>query len=138
MQEHSSAFASVEHAASLIETDLATRPLARLGVVSKHRRLAGLACVSPKMREITDLLERVARTDVTLTLVGETGAGKDVLASAVHASARANGPFVVFDCGAVAANLAESGLLGHERQGFPGAVTTHAGAFEQRTAAHSR
>src|SRR4051812_8402101 len=79
MQEHSSVFASVEHA-SLIETDLAaTRPLARLGVVTKHRRLASLASSSPKMRQITDLLERIARTDVTLTLVGETGAGKDVL-----------------------------------------------------------
>jgi DNA-binding NtrC family response regulator len=84
------------------------------------------------MRQITDLLERVARTDVTLTLVGETGAGKDVLASAVHAeSGRANGPFVVFDCGAVAANLAESELLGHERGAFTGAVSTHAGAFER-------
>jgi transcriptional regulator with PAS, ATPase and Fis domain len=133
MQEHSSAFAGVEHAASLIEAELAaTRPLTRLGVVTKQRRLAGLACASPKMRQITELLERVARTDVTVTLVGETGAGKDLLASAVHAeSARASGPFVVFDCGAVAANLAESELLGHERGAFTGAVNTHAGAFER-------
>jgi two-component system nitrogen regulation response regulator GlnG len=84
------------------------------------------------MRETIALLERVARTEVTVTLVGETGAGKDVLASAVHAeSPRSSGPFVVFDCGAVAANLAESELLGHERGAFTGAVTTHAGAFER-------
>ena len=84
------------------------------------------------MRDTLALLERVARTEVTVTLVGETGAGKDVLASAVHAeSARSSGPFVVFDCGAVAPNLAESELLGHERGSFTGAVTTHAGAFER-------
>jgi len=69
---------------------------------------------------------------VTVTLVGETGAGKDVLAHGVHEhSARADGPMVVFDCGSVAANLAESELLGHERGAFTGAVTTHAGAFER-------
>jgi transcriptional regulator with PAS, ATPase and Fis domain len=69
---------------------------------------------------------------VTIWLVGETGAGKDVLAHALHEqSDRASGPFVVFDCGAVAANLAESELLGHERGAFTGAVSLHAGAFER-------
>ncbi|MGA7121164.1 MAG: sigma-54 dependent transcriptional regulator [Polyangiaceae bacterium] len=78
------------------------------------------------------MLERFARTDVTVTMVGETGAGKDVLAHAIHEEgARADSPFVVFDCGSVAANLAESELLGHERGAFTGAVTTHAGAFER-------
>jgi transcriptional regulator with PAS, ATPase and Fis domain len=84
------------------------------------------------MHEVFDVLERFARTEVTVTLCGETGVGKDVLAHALHErSARADGPMVVFDCGAVAANLAESELLGHERGAFTGAVTAHAGAFER-------
>jgi len=84
------------------------------------------------MHEVMSTLDRVARTDVTITLVGETGCGKDLLAHAVHAeSLRADEPLVVFDCGSVAANLVESELLGHERGAFTGAVTTHAGAFER-------
>jgi len=84
------------------------------------------------MHEVFDALDRFARTDVTLTLLGETGAGKDILAHVMHEqSARAERPFVVFDCGAVAANLAESELLGHERGAFTGAVSAHAGAFER-------
>jgi DNA-binding NtrC family response regulator len=78
------------------------------------------------------MLERFAPTDVTVVLVGETGVGKDVVAHALHAhSSRADGPLVIFDCGSVAPNLAESELLGHERGSFTGAVTTHPGAFER-------
>jgi transcriptional regulator with PAS, ATPase and Fis domain len=91
-----------------------------------------MAARSTAMHEVFDVVERFARTDVTVTFVGETGAGKDVLAHVLHdESARSSGPFVVFDCGAVAANLAESELLGHERGAFTGAVSTHAGAFER-------
>jgi transcriptional regulator with PAS, ATPase and Fis domain len=84
------------------------------------------------MHDVFDVLGRFARTDVTVTLAGETGVGKDILAHALHEqSARSAGPLVVFDCGAVAANLAESELLGHERGAFTGAVSAHAGAFER-------
>jgi two-component system, NtrC family, response regulator AtoC len=101
-------------------------------VVRPVRSFGPLAAVSPAMHEVIDLLGRFARTHVTVTLLGETGTGKDVVAHALHSeSARANGPFVVFDCGAVAANLAESELLGHERGAFTGAVSAYAGAFER-------
>jgi DNA-binding NtrC family response regulator len=84
------------------------------------------------MRAVFELLEPLARSEVSVTLIGETGTGKDVLARTVHQnSARADGPFVVFDCGAVATNLAESELLGHERGAFTGALAAHAGAFER-------
>jgi DNA-binding NtrC family response regulator len=84
------------------------------------------------MRSALGLVERLARTDVAVTFLGETGVGKEVLARALHTlSPRAKGPFVVFDCGAVAANLIESELLGHERGSFTGAVSAHAGAFER-------
>lgn len=75
---------------------------------------------------------RFARSDVTITIEGETGTGKDRLARALHAhSSRAFGAFVVIDCGSVVATLAESELFGHERGSFTGAVATHAGAFER-------
>ena len=96
------------------------------------RRFGKLSARSGPMSEVFEMLERFARTDVTVTFFGETGAGKDVLARAMHEqSARRGGPFVIFDCGAVAANLAESELLGHERGAFTGAVQGHAGAFER-------
>jgi transcriptional regulator with PAS, ATPase and Fis domain len=83
-------------------------------------------------RRVVEVLRRLARTDVTVTLVGETGTGKDVLAHAIHEhSRRAGGEFVVFDCGSVAPTLAESELLGHERGSFTGAVSGHPGAFER-------
>jgi DNA-binding NtrC family response regulator len=91
-----------------------------------------IAATSPLMNEVFQVLRRLARTDVTLTLIGETGTGKDVTAHAVHeASARVNAPFVVFDCGAVPPNLVESELFGHERGSFTGAHAEHEGAFER-------
>jgi transcriptional regulator with PAS, ATPase and Fis domain len=84
------------------------------------------------MQQVLAALSRLAQTELTITIVGETGTGKDVIAQAIHEhSPRRNGPFVVFDCGAVAANLAESELFGHERGAFTGALATHAGAFER-------
>lgn len=101
-------------------------------VIRPVRNFGRLVAISPAMQNVFDMLARFARTQVTLTLLGETGTGKDVLAHALHGeSSRANGPFVVFDCGAVAPNLAESELLGHERGAFTGAVNAYAGAFER-------
>src|SRR5450432_4061350 len=91
-----------------------------------------VAVGSPAMRRVFELLEPLARAEVAVTLIGETGTGKDVLAHNIHdRSSRKEGPFVVFDCGAVAQNLAESELLGHERGSFTGAVAAHRGAFER-------
>jgi DNA-binding NtrC family response regulator len=84
------------------------------------------------MCDVFDLVDRFAPTEVTVTFLGETGTGKDVLAHALHeASWRKTGPFVVFDCASVAPNLAESELFGHERGAFTGALSTHIGAFER-------
>jgi transcriptional regulator with GAF, ATPase, and Fis domain len=83
------------------------------------------------MRTIFGVLERIAPTDATVLLEGETGTGKDVLARAiVEHSPRKNGPFVIVDCGAVSYSLIESELFGHERGSFTGAVATRQGAFE--------
>ncbi|MDP9150183.1 MAG: sigma 54-interacting transcriptional regulator [Myxococcota bacterium] len=83
------------------------------------------------MRTIFGMLERIAGTDATVLLDGETGTGKDVLARAIWTeSLRAHGPFVVVDCGAVSYSLLESELFGHERGAFTGAVAGRQGAFE--------
>jgi DNA-binding NtrC family response regulator len=84
------------------------------------------------MGDVFTTLERVAPTSITVTLIGETGTGKDVLAHAIHdASPRAAAPFLVFDCGSVPPNLIESELFGHERGSFTGAYAEHPGAFER-------
>ena len=87
---------------------------------------------SPEMRRLYPLCARLASSDVSVVIEGETGTGKEVLAEALHeASARAPGPFVVFDCTAVAAQLLESALFGHEKGAFTGAVAQRIGVFEQ-------
>lgn len=86
---------------------------------------------SVRMREIFGLMERLAPSDVTILLGGETGTGKDVLARSIHMmSPRSEKPFVVVDCGAVVASLIESELFGHEKGAFSGASDQRHGAFE--------
>jgi transcriptional regulator with PAS, ATPase and Fis domain len=100
--------------------------------LSPRTRFGDAVAVSSAMRHVFALLERAARTDVTVLLEGESGTGKEVLALAVHQeSARRDGPFVVIDCGAIAEGLLESELFGHERGAFTGAAGARAGAFEQ-------
>ncbi len=87
---------------------------------------------SRRMRELYADLERIAATNVTVLIEGETGTGKDLVAESIHrASERADEPYVVFDCSAVAPTLIESELFGHERGAFTGAVGTRTGVFEQ-------
>jgi DNA-binding NtrC family response regulator len=84
------------------------------------------------MRAIFAVLEKVAATDKTLLVEGETGTGKDVCAVAVHEQGpRKGGPFVVFDCGAVAPTLVASELFGHAKGAFTDAAEARAGAFER-------
>jgi DNA-binding NtrC family response regulator len=86
---------------------------------------------SRKMREVFAVLERIAPTNATVVLEGETGSGKEVVARALHSrSNRAKEPFVVFDCGAVPRELIESELFGHEKGAFTGAMQARQGLFE--------
>ena len=86
---------------------------------------------APRMRELFADLERIAPSEVTLLIEGETGTGKDLIAESVHAQGgRASGPFVVFDCGAVAPTLVESALFGHVRGAFTGASQNRPGLFD--------
>jgi len=84
-----------------------------------------------RMREIFAVLEKVAAADLTVLVRGETGTGKELVARAIHrASKRAQRPLVVQDCSAIAANLIESTLFGHERGSFTGAADRRRGCFE--------
>ena len=100
--------------------------------LSEAASFGSLVGKSVAMRTLFALLERVAATDSTVLLEGETGTGKDAAAESIHqASSRSNGPLVVVDCGAVPAALLESQLFGHEKGAFTGADSRRTGAFEE-------
>ncbi len=95
-------------------------------------RLGDLVGRSLPMRQIFALIQRVAPTDSTLLLIGETGCGKGAAARTIHKlSPRATGPFVTFDCASVSENLIESELFGHEKGAFTGAVAQRVGCLER-------
>lgn len=100
-------------------------------VPSKQDRFANLIGGSTAMRKIYTIIEKVAPSDVTVIIEGESGTGKELIAQAIHEkSKRTRKPFVVFDCSAVAENLIESELFGHEKGAFTGATGMRQGAFE--------
>lgn len=95
-------------------------------------RFGPLVGTSAPMGAVYDLLARVAPTDATVCIIGESGTGKDVVAQAVHElSRRRRGPFLPVNCGAVATSLIETTLFGHEKGSFTGAERQHRGVFEQ-------
>jgi transcriptional regulator with GAF, ATPase, and Fis domain len=90
----------------------------------------GMIGDSPPMRAVYDLIERVAASDVSVLIQGETGTGKELVARALHEqSARKNKPFLAENCAAVPPNLLESELFGHTRGSFTGAIADRAGHF---------
>ncbi|MEM7157199.1 MAG: sigma 54-interacting transcriptional regulator [Myxococcota bacterium] len=87
---------------------------------------------SPAMREVFATLERVAPTEMSVLIGGETGTGKELVARALHdESTRQKGPFVVLDCGSLPRELAEAAILGHKKGSFTGAVNDRPGCFEE-------
>ncbi len=113
----------------------ARTPRATASPASPSRRLqAGdheLIVAEPAMTQLYALVERLARSDIPVLVRGETGAGKEVVAQALHAwSPRAKGPFVAINCAALPEQLAESELFGHERGAFSGAVAAKPGRLE--------
>ena len=93
---------------------------------------AGVVAQDAKTRATLLLASRVARTDATVMLTGESGVGKEVFARYIHdQSARAGGPFIAINCAAIPDNLLEATLFGHEKGAFTGAQTAQAGKFEQ-------
>ena len=90
-----------------------------------------IVAISPKMQEVLATVERVAQTNSTVLLGGESGVGKDLIARAIHEkSRRASGPFVKINSTAIPENLLESELFGYEKGAFTGATTSKPGKFE--------
>jgi DNA-binding NtrC family response regulator len=101
-------------------------------LISERTTFGELVGTSAVTRASFALMERAATSDATALLEGETGTGKSRAALAIHrASARAAGPFLTVDCGAIPGNLLESELFGHEKGSFTGALQRRVGAFEE-------
>ncbi|HVQ28111.1 MAG TPA: sigma-54 dependent transcriptional regulator [Vicinamibacteria bacterium] len=102
------------------------------GELRKLGRFGPLIGGSAAMQKVYDLLAKVARTDVTVLITGETGSGKELVAQTIHQmSRRSRQPFLPLNCGAVSPTLIESELFGHERGSFTGADRIHKGYFER-------
>lgn len=92
----------------------------------------GIVGTSQRMKEVFNLLRKVAESQTTVLVSGESGTGKELAAKAIHeGSSRKNKPFVAVNCGAIPENLIESELFGHVKGAFTGAVGERAGLFEQ-------
>lgn len=112
-------------------------PKALLAHINKYEvpQLAesgGVIANDPSSRELFAMAQRVAKTDATVLLTGESGVGKEVVARYIHRnSARKSGPFVAINCAAIPESLLEATLFGYEKGAFTGASQAQAGKFEQ-------
>ncbi|MDX1673283.1 MAG: sigma-54 dependent transcriptional regulator [Longimicrobiales bacterium] len=138
-------FGSIETAVQSLHTgadDFLTKPVdpdilsARVGELLERRpgeveeRVPGMIGRAPSMREVFDGIRRVAPTDSTVLVTGETGTGKELVARAVHElSRRADRPFIPVNCAALAEGVLESELFGHVKGAFTGAVKDRKGLF---------
>ena len=113
---------------AIVVRELGSETIAELPSVSHFGELFG---ETPPMRQLFALLERVAESDSTVLIEGESGTGKELVATEIaRRSERANAPFVIVDCSAIAPNLMESELFGHIKGAFTGANRQRIGAFE--------
>src|SRR4029077_2844107 len=88
---------------------------------------------TPAMQEVYKVIGRVASTDATVLIQGETGTGKELVAKALHFHPARSGPFVALNCSAIPNELLESELFGYERGAFTGATERRVGKFEAAT-----
>jgi two-component system response regulator HydG len=110
-----------------VESLLARRPTAAVASSETH----GLVGRSAAIRSVLEVVERVAPTDATVLVTGETGTGKELVARAIHGcSERRRGPFVAVNCAALAEGVLESELFGHRKGAFTGAVRDRVGLFQ--------
>ena len=97
----------------------------------EDQRYGDIIGACPGMKDIYRRIDKIAPTDISVLITGETGTGKELIAREIHRrSPRAKGPFVTINCGAIPENLLESELFGHVRGAFTGAVATKAGRFQ--------
>jgi transcriptional regulator with GAF, ATPase, and Fis domain len=104
----------------------------KLAAELKDKKFGEIIGVCASMQEVFRKLQKVASADnISVLITGETGTGKELIAHEIHRrSSRANGPFVVVNCGAIPENLIESELFGHVKGAFTGAVASRPGKFQ--------
>jgi len=103
----------------------------KLSAELKDKRFGEIIGVCPSMMEVFRKLQKVATTDISVLITGETGTGKELIARELHRrSNRISGPFVVINCGAIPENLIESELFGHVKGAFTGAIASRPGKFQ--------
>ena len=103
----------------------------KLSAELSDKRFGEIIGACPSMMEVFRKLQKVAGTDISVLISGETGTGKELIARELHRrSNRSEGPFVVVNCGAIPENLMESEMFGHVRGAFTGAVASRPGKFQ--------
>jgi transcriptional regulator with GAF, ATPase, and Fis domain len=103
----------------------------RLGERLEAQHFGEIVGTSPPMQQVFRKVEKIAATDISVLITGETGTGKELIAREVHRrSPRAGKPFITINCGAIPANLLESELFGHVKGAFTGAVANKQGKFQ--------
>ena len=111
------------------DTELVLEPLS---VSRKEQSFHGIIGSAPSVRQLAELIERVAPSSATVAIFGESGTGKELVAHAVHQrSTRADQAFIPVNCAAISKELIESELFGHEKGAFTGALAARRGAFEE-------
>jgi len=137
------AYGTIENAVDVMRhgaVDYLVKPFsaeALSAIVSKHLRPPAdeghmPVAADARSRRLLNIAERVAATEATVMINGESGSGKEVLAQFIHrCSPRCDGPFVAINCAAIPENMLEAVLFGYEKGAFTGATQSHAGKFEQ-------
>ena len=102
------------------------------GLLEEKYSFTNIIAKSTKMQQVLEAIARIAKTDSSVLLLGESGTGKDLIAKAIHlAGERKNKPFVAVNCAALPETLLESNLFGHEKGSFSGAIKDSKGLFLQ-------
>jgi len=116
-----------------VENRRLTSEIERLkGLLGERFSFANVVTRSERMQKVLETISRIAPTESTVLLLGESGTGKDLIAKVIHlASERKDKPFVAINCAALPEALLESNLFGHEKGAFSGAVRTARGLFLQ-------
>lgn len=121
---------TIEKALKFNEILTENRQLRR--IIHEDYKIANVIGNSPKMRKVFEIVERIAKTDVTVLIEGESGTGKELIAKGIHfASSRKNKPFIAINCAAIPETLIEAELFGYKRGAFTGATVESKGKFEE-------
>ncbi len=127
----------IEEIKQLVKNALEKQGLKRENILLKKNvqerdSFCGIIGKSPRMRELFEMIQKVANSQSSVLVLGESGTGKELVARSVHTcSPRKSKPFVAVNCGAIPENLIESELFGHKKGSFTGAVSDRPGLFEQ-------